>query len=127
DVLGRGLDEALDVAAARKVLAHAAQHDDAHARVLVERLEDETQLIALRHGDDIERRPVEHHVGAFMFGVEFDAETVERGKARVDEGEGLHHAAVPFSAGTSAAYSPATSLRRSSLPTGDFGIASTNT
>ena len=35
-----------------------AQHDHAHAFVLVERLEDEPQLIALRHRDDVERRTV---------------------------------------------------------------------
>ena len=47
------------------MLADGAQHDDAHARIVVERLEDETKLIALSHFDDVERRPVEDNVGAF--------------------------------------------------------------
>ena len=35
--------KALDVAAAGEVLADRAQHDDAHARILVERLEHQAQ------------------------------------------------------------------------------------
>src|SRR5262249_9895992 len=107
-------------------LAHGAQHDDAHARVLVERLEHEAQLVALRHCDDVERRPVEHDVGALVRGVDLDAETVERGQARIGECIGFTHAAVPCPS-FSGSYSPATSLRRSSLPTGDFGISPTKT
>ena len=46
-MLGRGFEKAPDVAAARKMLAHGAQHDDADARVGVERLEHRAQLLAL--------------------------------------------------------------------------------
>ena len=102
------------------MLTDRAHDDDAHARILVERLEHEAKLIALRHRHDVERRPVEDHVGALARGIDLDAEAVERREARIGESR---HAAVPFSI----SYSPATSLRRSSLPTGDFGMASTNT
>ena len=59
------------------MLADRAQHDDAHARILVERLEHEAKLVALRHRDDVERRPVEDDVGALARGVDLDAEAVE--------------------------------------------------
>src|SRR5262249_35128354 len=125
-VVGRRMDEALDVAAAGEMLAYRAQDDDAHARVLVERFEHEAELVALRHRNDVERRPVEHDVRALLLGIDLDPETVECAKARIGEGIGLRHSAVPR-AGVSGSYSAATSLRRSSLPTGDFGMASTNT
>ena len=38
------------------MLAGGAQHNDAHARVFVERLEDKAKLVALSHLDDAERR-----------------------------------------------------------------------
>ena len=124
DRLRRRLHEALDVAAGGEMLADRAHHDDAHARILVERLEHEAKLVALRHRHDVERRPVEDHVGALARRVDLDAEAVERREARI--GESRVHAAVS-SRFASISYSPATSLRRNSLPTGDFGIASTNT
>ena len=62
-----------------------AQHDDAHACVLVERLEHQPQLVALRHRDDVERRPVEDDVGALARRVDLDAEAVERREARIGE------------------------------------------
>ena len=112
------------------MLAHRPQHDDAHARVLVQRLEHHAQLIALPHLDDVERRPVEHHVGALARGVDLDAKAVEFLVLQTRVGK-RGHAAVPCwrAAGEagSAAYSPATSLRRRSLPTGDFGISATKT
>src|SRR5580693_296572 len=98
------------------MLAGRPQHDDAHARILVERLEDETKLIALPHFDDVERRPVENDVGAFARRIDLDAKAVEGLQARVGK---FAHAAVPLR-GETVSYSPATSLRRSSLPTGDF-------
>ena len=152
------------------MLAHGAQHDDAHARVLVEALEHQAELVALRHRHHVERRPVEDDVGALARLVDLDAEAVERGEAGVGEGHwghvvvpdrdpvmaGLdpaihalrhviervspaktgHDVAARASAPArflrregcrSGSYSPATSRRRSSLPTGDFGMASTNT
>src|SRR2546425_13352787 len=99
------------------MLADRAHDDDAHARILVKRLEHEAQLLALRHRHDVERRPVEDYVGAFARGIDLDAEAIECGKARVGE---RGHAAVSFDCSIS--YSPATSLRRNSLPTRDFGI-----
>src|SRR5436305_2412267 len=92
-------------------------------RVLVERLEHEPKLVALRHRDDVERRPVEDHLRALAALVDPDAKAIERREARI--GEGRVHAAVSLDCSIS--YSPAMSLRRKSLPTGDFGIASTNT
>ena len=56
-------------------------HDDADARVLVERLEHQPQLVALRHRDDVEGRAVEDDIGALMRRVDLDLETVELGEA----------------------------------------------
>src|SRR5215470_5419024 len=110
--------------------AAGAQHDQAHARVLVQGLEHETQLVALGHLDDIERRPVEDDVSPFERAVDLDAEAIERGQARVGEWQRCTHAGVPFSTLCgglcSGSHSPATSRRRMSLPTGDFGKLATN-
>ena len=59
------------------MLAGRAQHDHTHARIIVERLEHQAKLIALRHLDDVERRPVEHDVGAFARRIDLNAEAVE--------------------------------------------------
>ena len=83
--LGRRFQETLDIAAAGKMLADGAQHDDAHPFILVQRLEHEPQLVALRHRNDVERRAVEDHVGALARGIDLDAKAVERGEARVGE------------------------------------------
>jgi hypothetical protein len=56
DMLGRGLEKPADFTAAGKMLADRSHDDDAHLRV---RLERGAQLVALRHGDDVERRSVE--------------------------------------------------------------------
>ncbi len=64
DMFGRGLQETGYIAAGGKMLARRAQHDHPHARVLIERLENKAKLIALVHFDDVQRRPVEHDVGA---------------------------------------------------------------
>jgi hypothetical protein len=103
------------------MLAGGAEHDDAHPRILVERLKDQTKLIALPHFDDVERRPVENDVGAFAGRIDLDAKAVQRLQTRIGE---FTHAAVPLR-GETDSYSPATSLRRSSFPTGDFGISAT--
>jgi hypothetical protein len=111
------------------MLADCPQHDDADAHVLVQRLEHEAQLVALGHLDDVERGPVEDHVSAFARCIDLDAEAVERGKPRIGEGHRCAHALGPdfwARSGGSRRYSPATSLRRSNLPTGDFGISATN-
>src|SRR5438309_2116768 len=132
-MLGRGLEEPLDVAAAGEMLADRAQHDDAYPLIFIERLEHQAQLIALRHLDHVERRTMQHDIGALLLAVEFDLEAVERRETRIAEGHGSYrgHARVPVDAGdgvsVSASNSPATSLRRSNLPTGDFGISVTNT
>ena len=72
------------------MLADCAQHDHAHRRIFIERLEHEAQLVALRHGDDVERRAIEDHVGALARGVDLDAKAVERRQARIGERHGLH-------------------------------------
>src|SRR5580693_2324815 len=111
------------------MFAHGSQHDHAHARVFVQRLEYHAELIALPHLDDVKRRPVEHHVGALARGVDFDAKAVELLVLQTRIGQRAHAAVPCWRVGEagSAVYSPATSLRRRSFPTGDFGISLTNT
>ena len=53
------------------------QHDNPNAGIVVEHLEHKPQLIALRHLDDIEWRPIENDVGTFSLTINFDAETIE--------------------------------------------------
>ena len=79
------------------MLAHGAQHDDAHAGIFVERLKDEAKLIAFAHFDDVQRRPVEHDIGAFAGGIDLDAEAVELLQTRIGKRRGgrIGHAAVP--------------------------------
>src|SRR6478735_6873405 len=85
-------------------------------------------LVTLRHRNDVEGWAVQDHVGAFARGIDIHAEAVERGKAGV--GESRTHHAVPGCGAAACAdvvvacsgsYSPASSLRRKSFPTGDFG------
>src|SRR5262249_18838615 len=106
------------------------QHNHAHAVIFIESLEHHPQLVALRHFDDVERRAVEHDVGALLLGIQFHAEAVELRQARVGKYD-RGHAALPswceLMPAFSRSYSPATSLRRKSLPTGDFGIPVTKT
>jgi len=85
--------EAQIVAWIDRALAGRAQNDDAHAGILVERFEDKTNLIALPHFDDVERRPVENDVGAFAGRVDLDAKAVEGLQARIGK---FTHAAVPL-------------------------------
>jgi hypothetical protein len=92
-MLGRGREKTGDIAAGGKVLADGAQHDDTHARILVERFEDQAKLIALPHFDDIERRPVENNVGAFAGRIDLDAKAVKGVQTRVGK---FTHAAVPL-------------------------------
>src|SRR5580704_8558782 len=120
-MLGRGFEKARDIAAGGEMPAGRPQHDHAHAGILVERFEDQAKLIALPHLDDVERRPVENDVGAFAGRIDLDPKAVEGLQTRVGK---FTHAAVPLR-GETVSYSPATSLRRSSLPTGDFGISVT--
>src|SRR5262249_28674313 len=77
DMLGRRLHESLDVSARREMLAGGAQYDHAHTGINLERLKDETELIALFHGDDIERRPVEHDIRALPLSVDLNTEAIE--------------------------------------------------
>ncbi len=76
-MLGRSLDKAADLTAAGKMLALGTQHDNPHAIVGIERLERGAQLLALRHREDVERRPVEHDVGALAPGINHQPETGE--------------------------------------------------
>ena len=76
-MLGRGLEKARDLAAARKMLAGGPQHDDADAGISIERLEHRAQFLALGHRNDVERWPVEDHVGALPLGIQLQAEAVE--------------------------------------------------
>src|SRR5260370_14341754 len=115
-MLGRGLEEPLDVATTGEMLADRAQHDDAHPLILIERLEHQAQLIALRHLDHVERRAMQHDIGALLLAVEFDLEAVERREARIAERHGSRrsHARVPGDAeGVSASASPSASQSNS--------------
>jgi hypothetical protein len=127
DLLGCRLQEALDVAPAGEMLPGCPQYDDANARIIVQSFEHEPELIALRHRYDVEWRPVEDDVGAFARRVDLDAKAVKRRKARIIEGGAHVGPSLASASPRSGSYSPATSLRRRSLPTGDFGTASTNT
>ena len=86
------------------MLAGRAQHDHAHARILIEGLEHKAKLIALVHFDDVERRPIKHNVGAFARAVDLDAKTVELCQPWIGEGRrrGFVHAAVPCRRGAAA-------------------------
>jgi hypothetical protein len=46
-------------------------------RILVESLENLPQLVALRHRDRVEGRPVENDIGAFALGRDLDTKAVE--------------------------------------------------
>src|SRR5581483_6873354 len=132
NVLRARLQEALDVAAAGEMLAVCAQHDHAHFRMRVQRLEGATQLVALRHAHHVERRAGEDDVAAFARGVHFDAKAVglvEQSGRGMSERHGFsfNEAVGSAPAEGSRSYSPAISLRRRIFPTGDFGIALTNT
>jgi hypothetical protein len=85
-MLGRRFHEAPDVSSAGKMLADGADHDDANPLVLVERLENQTELIALRHRNDIVGGTIEDDIRAFMRLVDFDAKSVEFGEAGIGEG-----------------------------------------
>ena len=63
-MFGSRREKAFDVASAGKMLANRPENDDAHPWISVERLEGKAELIALRHLDDVERRPIEDDVGA---------------------------------------------------------------
>src|SRR5450830_414482 len=126
-MLGRGLHEAFDVAAARKMFANGAQNDHAHTLVFIERLEHKPQLVALRHLDHVERRAMNNDIRALLRGVQLNREAIEGREVRIVKSH-RGHAAVPCEhALFSASNSPATSLRRKSFPTGDFGMSATNT
>ena len=115
-MLGGCVEETTDLAAAGKMLTQRPHHDDADVLVDIRSLEGGAQLLTLRHRDNIERRPVEDHIGTLAPGVDLNVETVERaGYYRV----GHTRYSVP--------YSPATSRRRKILPTGDFGMSTTKT
>jgi hypothetical protein len=45
------------------MLPGGPQHDDADAGISIERLEHRAQFLALGHRNDVERWPVEDHVG----------------------------------------------------------------
>ena len=83
NVLGRCLQETLDIAAAGKMLAGCSQNDDANAHILVQSLEHKPKLIALGHGYDVERRPIENDIGPFARRIDFHTEAVKHGKPRI--------------------------------------------
>ncbi len=113
-MFGRGVEEALDVAPRREVLALRPQDDDPHAGILVQRLEHLPDLVALGHRDDIHRRPRQDHVGTLALGIDLDAEAVEVRQARVDGGGVTRHGAglsLKFVGGCQAASWPSAGAR----------------
>src|SRR5262245_33380494 len=124
----RCFHESLDVASAGEVFADSSQYNYADAVMFIKGLEYKPQLVALRHFDHVERWAIEDDVGTLLVRIQFHAEAVELCQARVGK---CHrgHAAVPSWCEPlpdfSISYSPATSLRRKSLPTGDFGMSLT--
>jgi len=50
----------------------------------------------LRHLDDVQRRPIEDHVGAFAFGIDLDAKAVKPRKSRIGECHRSAHSAFPY-------------------------------
>jgi len=87
-MLGRGFEKAPDVAAAGKMLAGGAQHDDPYLGLFVDCFEHQAQLIALRHFDDVERRPVEDDVRTLVLAIDLDPEAVEARKPRIGKTHG---------------------------------------
>src|SRR5690606_22621216 len=57
-----GFEKAFDIPPAGKVLADGPQDDYANTIILVESLENQTQLVSLRHGDDIELSAIQNDV-----------------------------------------------------------------
>ncbi len=84
------------------MLADRAQHDDTHALIRIQRLERTPKLVALRHRDDVERRPVEDDVAAALRRVHFDAEPVGFGW----QGGGVGHAGWSLSEDVASGRSP---------------------
>jgi hypothetical protein len=85
--------------------------------ISIERLEHRAQFLALGHRNDVERWPVEDHVGALPLGIQLQAEAFEAFGEPWHQPRRIAHA-IP---------SDATSRRRKILPTGDFGISATST
>src|SRR5262249_39891420 len=112
------LQKSPNISAAGKMLTDGSQHDNPNTCILIQRLEGEAQLIALRHLDDVERRPVENDVGPLLGGINLDVKTVEFAKTRIKERRRCAHLGPIFigcGSVRSISYSPTTSLRRSSL------------
>ena len=84
-MLGARFHEAADIAAAGEVLALAAHHDDTHARIFVQRLEGQPELVALRHRHDVIGRASKDDVGALMRLVDLDLEPIELGEPGIGE------------------------------------------
>ena len=59
------------------MFAFGAQDDDAHTVVEIEGLENEAELVALGHRDDVERGAGEDDVGALTVGVDVYAKAIE--------------------------------------------------
>ena len=81
-MFGRGIEKPADLAAARKMLADRAQHDDPHAMIRIGRFEGDAQLLALAHRDDVERRPIQDDVEPLPRRIGLDAKTVEPARFR---------------------------------------------
>ncbi|MGY4455446.1 hypothetical protein ACVWZR_010106 [Bradyrhizobium sp. i1.3.1] len=65
------------------MLALAAHHDHADARILVQRLEGQAQLVTLRHRHDVVGRPAQDDIGPLMRLIDLDLEPVEFCESRI--------------------------------------------
>ena len=92
DVLGARLHEALDVAARGEMLARRRDSTMTRTRrILVEGLEHQPELVALRHRDDVEGGRSSTMSARSRCGVDLDAEAVEIGETGIGEAGGLAH------------------------------------
>src|SRR5262249_10163341 len=124
------LRERLDVAARREHAVFAADHDDAHVRILAECLDDRGDLTAPAIGHDIQRRPIEPEKADLLLRVDVVVQAIEIAQNRgalfgivLAHESSLTVTLLP----SNASYSPVRNLRRKSLPDAERGMAFTNT
>src|SRR5262245_23298980 len=124
------LRERLDVSTRGVHAVLSADHDDAHVRILAERVHDRGDLAAPAIGHDVERRPIEPEKADLLLWIEFIAQPIEVAQDRSAMfGVVLAH---EFSFTVTLlpsppSYWPVGNLRRSSLQGAERGMALTNT
>src|SRR5690606_33676774 len=79
-MLGAGFKKALDVATTGKMLALCSQHNHTHIIVFIQRLKYQTQLVTLRHRNDVEWWTSQHDIGTLLLYVNLDTEAIQIGQ-----------------------------------------------